>query len=197
MSEQSLATDLLLRFIRNVFVHDSAIEGENWFHQYQLNEAAICCAINTLETCGTYSDMSVVAKRVSKMNNRLAGGNRQDTVERRAAKINHKLAHGKRRDTVKFVAKRLPCACLKKLHSAARKKLAKVGGCFGCVNQFPEFPISQLHVCLGCMISENCSRECQRAHLPSHKRGCGYPEVSDAETRPPTGLRLVESCFFL
>ena len=153
-SERSQATDLLLRFLRNVFVHDSKLEGANWFHQGQRNEAAICCAINTLEISGTYSDVNVAMRRAYKMNCKLAGGNR--------------------RDTVKFLAKRLPCACLKKLHSAARKKLAKVGTCVGCKGQFPR---SQLQVCTGCMANEYCSKECQTAHWSYHKQHCGIPEV--------------------
>ena len=152
-SVRSLTIDLLLRFIRNVFVHDSAIE-ESWFQQYRRNEVAICCMINTLELCGTYSDKLV--------------------AERRAYRTANRLANGNRRDTVKFVVKRLPCACLKKLHSAVRKKVAKVGTCFGCKKQFPR---SQLHVCTGCMIHEYCSRECQRATWPNHKQYCSHPEV--------------------
>ena len=36
-SERSLAIDLLVRFVRNVFVHDAVVEGERWFHQHRLN----------------------------------------------------------------------------------------------------------------------------------------------------------------
>ena len=153
-SERSLAIDLLLRFIRNVLLHGSATEGETWFHERQQNELAICTMINMLELCGTYSDRNV--------------------VESRAAKVDYRLAGGNRRDVAKFVAKRLPCACLKKLHSAARKKLSKMGTCVGCNEQLPR---SQLHVCTGCMIDEYCSKECQRADWSNHKQGCGYPEV--------------------
>ena len=84
--------------------------------------------ISVLELLGTYADKFV--------------------VEKRSIKTSYKLVDGNRRDTVKFVSKRLPCACLKKLHSDARKKLAKVGLCFGCKKQFPR---SQLHVCTGCV----------------------------------------------
>ena len=108
---------MLLRFIRNVFVRDSAIKGECWFHNRQLNEAVICIVINVLELFGTYSDRNV--------------------VERRAIRNDSRLANGNRRDTVKFVAKRLSCACLKKLHSAARRRVVKMGLCFGCKKQFP------------------------------------------------------------
>ena len=160
-SERSLATALLLRFIRNVFVHDSAIEGENWFHSRPQNEVGICCVIIMLEICGTYSYMNVVA--------------------RRAIKTGEKFARGNRRDLVKFVTKRIPCACLKKLHCAARKKLAKVGGCRHCGKEFPR---SQLHVCTGCMIAQYCSKECQRANWSYHKQGCGYPEVMSPHLPP-------------
>ena len=54
------------------------IEGENWFrhpekwfHNRAENEAAICCAINTLEICGTYSDGNVARRRAIKMNKKL------------------------------------------------------------------------------------------------------------------------------
>ena len=151
-SERSLAIDLLLRFVRNVFVHDAGVEGEKWFHRRLQNEVMICSMINVLELYETYSDPNLVGRRANKMSNKLAGGNR--------------------RDLVKFVAKRLPCTCLKKLHSAARKKVAKVGSCMGCNKKFPR---SQLYVCTGCMIAEYCSRECQRGDWSRHEEvdGCG------------------------
>ena len=90
-----------------------------------------------LELLPTYSDWNVVKCRAIKMN---------------------KLAAGNLRDRIKFVAKRLPCACLKKLHSATRKKVAKVGACYGCGRRLPR---SDLHVCTGCMMAQYCSRECQ------------------------------------
>ncbi|EJK48802.1 hypothetical protein THAOC_32371 [Thalassiosira oceanica] len=39
--ERALAIDLLLRFLRNLFVHDPAVEGEYWFHQYRHNEPKV------------------------------------------------------------------------------------------------------------------------------------------------------------
>ena len=153
-SERSLAINLLLRFLRNVFVHDAAMEGESWFRKLYSNDVAICIMINVLELRGTYSDLCVVTRRAAKMSNKLWGGNR--------------------RDTVKFVASRLPCTCLKKLHSTARKKVEKMGWCRGCHEHFPR---SQLYVCTGCRYVYYCSRECQRADWSSHKQGCGHPEV--------------------
>ena len=153
-SERALAIDLLQRFLRNSFVQDSKLEEEKWFHQCHENEAAICCMIYLLELLGTYSDMIVVRRRAAKMGNKLVGGNR--------------------RDVVKFVVKRLPCTCLKDLHRAARKKVAKVGQCHNCARRIPR---SQLHVCKGCMMVEYCCRECQRADWKDHKQFCGNPEV--------------------
>ena len=153
-SERSLAIDLLLRFVRNVFVHESALEGGDWFYQHRQIDVAICNMISVLELCGTFCDMKVARRRATKTSNMLRGGNR--------------------RDVVKFVAKRLPCTCLKKLHIAARKKLTKVGKCVACLRQFPR---SQLYVCTGCMLAEYCSRECQRADWSHHKKGCDSPEV--------------------
>ena len=153
-SERSLATNLLLRFARNVFVHGAVAEGEKWFYDRFQNEMVICVMINMLEQRVTYSDMGV--------------------VRRRAAKTSCRLACGNRRDAVKFVAKRLPCTCLKKLHSAARKKLNKTGTCHGCDKPFPR---SELDVCTGCMLAEYCSKECQRADRSCHKEYCGNPEV--------------------
>ena len=134
-SERSLAMNLLLRFVRNVIVRDSRIEGEKWFHNHLENEVAICRTINALGILGTYSDLAVAKRRANKVENRLMFGNR--------------------RDLVKFAAKRLPCACLKELRSDIRKKVTKVGTCFGCGNEFPR---SELHVCTGCMIAEYCSK---------------------------------------
>ena len=153
-SERSLAVDLLLRFIRNTFVEDSRVEGEIWFHHRAPNEVIICCMINVLEIRGTYSDPMV--------------------VKRRAGKMGIRLVYGNRRDVVKFVAKRLPCTCLKKLYSAARKKVAKMGACCGCHKRFP---VSQLYVCTGCNHNVYCSRECQRGDWSRHKEvdGCGIP----------------------
>ena len=155
-NERTLAIDLLLRFVRNVFVHDSVVEEEKWFQELRHNEAMICTMINLLEIYGTCSDWDVVRGRARETSCKLAGGNR--------------------RDAVKFVAKRLPCTCLKKLHRATRKKVAKMGTCWGCAIQIPR---SQLHVCTGCKYATYCSRECQRRSWSLHKvaDGCGIPRV--------------------
>ena len=56
----------------------------------------------------------------------------------------NRLVLGNCRDTVKFVAKHLPCTCLKKLHRAVREKVAKMGICFGCQQPFPRSPCARV-----------------------------------------------------
>ena len=153
-NERALAIDLLLRFVRNALVHASVIEGESWFRKRPLNESAICCMIHLLELLGTYSDLAVAKRRACKIGNRLIGGNR--------------------RDVVKYVGKRLPCTCMKELHHAVREKVAKVGTCDCCGNDFPR---SELLICSGCMVTDYCSKECQRADRSRHKDFCNNPEV--------------------
>ena len=153
-SERSLAMNLLLQFLRNALLYDSNLEGEDWFHCRIQNEVMICSMIDLLELSGTYSDFNLAKLRACKVARKLIGGNR--------------------RDVVKFVAKRLPCNCLKKLHRDTRKKVAKEGMCDWCGKQFLR---SQLYMCTGCIITEYCSEDCQRADWSQHKGGCGRPEV--------------------
>ena len=152
--ERSLASNLLLRYVRNAFLVQFKVAGEDWFGQCTQNEAAICSMVGALEIYGTYSDQTVKERRTINVTIRMWGGNGLDLV--------------------KFVAKRLQCTCLKKLHNAMRKKVAKVGLCFGCQTQFPR---SELYVCTGCMYAEYCSRDCQRADWSDHKEDCGNAEV--------------------
>ena len=149
-SDRALAIDLLLLLLRNVIVCDSAMEGGSWLHQHRNNQVAICTTINVLELRRTYSDVAVIGKKATEACNKLTGGNR--------------------RDVVKFVAKRLPCTCLKELHRAARKKLVKEGVCRGCNMKFPR---SELFICTGCTLTLYCSRECQRTDWSRHKKYCG------------------------
>ena len=61
---RSRAMDLLLlRFVRNVFLNDSAIDGENWFQDRSQNEVVICIMVNVLELLGTYCDAFAVKRK--------------------------------------------------------------------------------------------------------------------------------------
>ncbi|EJK74777.1 hypothetical protein THAOC_03528 [Thalassiosira oceanica] len=163
--QRALAIDLLLRFLRNVFVRDAAMEGELWFHQRPQNEAVLCIVIYLLELHGTFSALAV--------------------VERRSTVMGAKLMCGNRRDVAKFVAKRLPCTCLKELHRAARKKLAKSGKRLCCQKRFPK---SELFVCTGCNYSVYCLKDCQRADWSNHKKFCNNLELMSRDL--PKGLHL-------
>ena len=74
-----------------------------------------------------------------------------------------------RRDALKFFRKRTSCKCLKKMHLEARKTIPKVGKCFHC-KVVKERAL--LSVCNICMVEQYCSRECQLAAWPEHKKHC-------------------------
>ena len=74
-----------------------------------------------------------------------------------------------KRDTLKFFSKRASCSCLKKMHQEARKTMPKMGICFGCAEKKERRTLS---VCSRCMIAQYCSRECQVANWPIHKKDC-------------------------
>jgi len=73
------------------------------------------------------------------------------------------------RDALKFYSKRVPCSCLKKDHQMARDNMTKMGNCYGCQKQLKR---ESLSVCSRCMVIQYCSRECQVAHWPKHRRAC-------------------------
>jgi len=84
-----------------------------------------------------------------------------------------------RRDALKFYRKRVSCECLKKMHLEARKNTPKKGICFHCKEEKDR---STLLVCIRCMIYQYCSRECQAAAWPDHKRRCDeYVEANREE----------------
>ena len=75
----------------------------------------------------------------------------------------------RRRDALKFFRKRTSCKCLKKIHLEARKALPKVGQCMNCDKEMERVSLS---VCSQCMVHQYCSRKCQIAAWPDHKRSC-------------------------
>jgi len=74
-----------------------------------------------------------------------------------------------RRDALKFYSKRVSCSCLKKMYQEARRTQPKMGRCRHCLEEKERVALS---VCSRCMITQYCSRECQVAHWPEHKRPC-------------------------
>ena len=86
-----------------------------------------------------------------------------------------------RRDLLKFYRKRITCKCLKKMHLEARETLPKMGKCFHC-HEVKERAL--LMVCSRCRFAQYCSRECQIAKWPSHKRNCNTYVVNRVWGRP-------------
>ena len=75
-----------------------------------------------------------------------------------------------RRDALKFYRKRISaCKCLKQVHLETRKKVPKTSQCYHCGKETERVLLS---LCSRCMIDQYCSRECQVAAWPEHKRNC-------------------------
>ena len=84
-----------------------------------------------------------------------------------------------KRDAFKFYRKRTSCKCLKKIHLEARKTIPKLGTCFHCDKEMDRVSLS---VCSRCMVHQYCSRKCQVAVWPDHKRNCDiYVQTVTAE----------------
>ena len=80
------------------------------------------------------------------------------------------LADGNERDILKFYSKRLSCSCLYEKYKEARKTLPKVGKCANCGEKKER---DCFVTCGRCKVPFYCSRECQIAHVPTHKTHCG------------------------
>jgi len=78
------------------------------------------------------------------------------------------LFNGCKRSLVKFYRKRIPCHCLDETH-AELKPQSKTGVCSHCRERFER---KLLKECSICELVRYCSKECQVAHWPHHKRDC-------------------------
>ena len=81
---------------------------------------------------------------------------------------------GVERDYIKFYLKRVSCSCLKKEYSKAKKTQSKEGCCSYCRQKQAW---NTLMVCNQCKIEQYCSRACQKAHWPIHKKTCHITTV--------------------
>jgi hypothetical protein len=78
---------------------------------------------------------------------------------------------------VQFFRKQIPCSCLDEKYKEV-KSITKMGICFNDDCPLPDKMAvrSKMFQCTGCCDGYNvsyCSRECQEAHWPYHKHGCG------------------------
>jgi len=78
------------------------------------------------------------------------------------------LVRGCKRSLVKFYRKRTPCHCLDETH-AELKPQPKTGVCRHCARRFERGLLKECSIC-NCV--QYCSKECQVADWPSHKRDC-------------------------
>ena len=89
------------------------------------------------------------------------------------------------RDALKFFRKRIACSCLKEMHLQARKTQSKLGICIHCGKVKER---AMLMVCGRCGIMQYCSRGCQRADWPSHKRNCNIHVSTHAQQKSKKGF---------
>lgn len=94
---------------------------------------------------------------------------RSSAAKERDLQISTGSAATNSRDSLKFLSKRIPCNCLKPLHSASRKFILKIGICWQCKEEMERVHLS---VCSRCMITQFCSKECQVRAWPEHKSIC-------------------------
>lgn len=78
-----------------------------------------------------------------------------------------------------YLAKRIPCNCLKKLRKETKKQ-TKMGYCFQCRKQAP---VTDQFMCGGCNTITYCSPDCQKLHWPSHKHECRHVSKQKSNRR--------------
>ena len=145
-SYRKLALDILVSIGTNMLLSNDRYDIAN----------ALCFAISVVvleQYNGSTDDIDLV------MNERVVASKGRD-LSTNASSIG--------RDFLKFFRKRTTCKCLKKMHLEARK-MPKMGLCWYCDKEMERVSLS---VCSRCMIRQFCSRECQVADWPKHKKDC-------------------------
>jgi hypothetical protein len=96
------------------------------------------------------------------------------------------LLDGDEHTLVQFFRKQIPCSCLDEKYKEV-KSITKTGICFNeksCPLPDRKAVRSKMLRCTGCLIGRSvsyCSRECQEAHWPHHKKYCGKTAQEIAE----------------
>ena len=82
------------------------------------------------------------------------------------------LWQDREKEVIKFFHKRNGCECLKKKYCELRNQTS-MGNCYYCRESFER---KKLMLCVQCKNSQYCSKECQRAHWPTHRKFCEEKE---------------------
>jgi hypothetical protein len=93
------------------------------------------------------------------------------------------LLDGDEHTLVQFFRKQIPCSCLDEKHKEV-KSVTKMGICFNddsCPLPGNMAVRSKMLRCTGCRNVNYCSRECQEANWPMHKKYCGLTTQEIAE----------------
>jgi len=78
---------------------------------------------------------------------------------------------------VRYLRKCIPCSCLDEKYKEV-KCITKLGFCCNILCSKPDRIVDRKSMlrCTGCGYVNYCSRECQKAHWPEHKKTCGMDE---------------------
>lgn len=73
--------------------------------------------------------------------------------------------------SVRFFHKRNSCECLKEVYSKLKKSTVRKARCYHC-HELKDS--SEVHLCSRCKVVLYCSRDCQVADFPRHKKACKH-----------------------
>ena len=105
-------------------------------------------------------------------------------LDQRDAKMlmtNVDILNGCSRSLVKFFVNQIPCNCLDESYAKVKTTIPKKGMCANCKQMKVR---SSLYICTGCERSQFCSKACQIAHVPEHKKYCKRMQRYDRAHNP-------------
>lgn len=93
-------------------------------------------------------------------------------------KVRH-LWQDSEKEVIKFFHKRNGCGCLKKKYDKLRNQTS-MGNCYYCRQSFKR---KKFMLCVQCKNRQYCSKDCQRAHWPTHRIFCEGTEFYNNDVR--------------
>eukprot|EP00573_Skeletonema_grethae_P001846 CAMPEP_0201686002 /NCGR_PEP_ID=MMETSP0578-20130828/599_1 /ASSEMBLY_ACC=CAM_ASM_000663 /TAXON_ID=267565 /ORGANISM="Skeletonema grethea, Strain CCMP 1804" /LENGTH=451 /DNA_ID=CAMNT_0048169989 /DNA_START=47 /DNA_END=1402 /DNA_ORIENTATION=- len=93
------------------------------------------------------------------------------------------MFHADEHTLVRYLRKSIPCSCLDEKYKEV-KCITKLGFCCNELCSKPDRMAERRSMmrCTGCGDVNYCSRECQKAHWPAHKKTCGLDGDDKAES---------------